>query len=211
MSVLDRLLGESSEQNVFSRSTKIMDHALAANKLLARIIKGYRGLGEIREIERLSDRQVFEISNSITSGAIAPNLIDDMLQFVEKEDTIVDTIFNLSRAILRYKSPDAKVQAYVRKNLLELSGLIDSALAMIKEMHGSQAVQDAMGLRAKIEGIEQKGDDIKDSMLDYAYASKVDFKDFYYIQSAAYLSDDILDGCEDVADMVVSIMRSILT
>ena len=211
MSILDRILGVSSEHSVFQRSNKIIDHAVAANKILVKIVKGYRNLDEIRRIENLADKEVFEISNSITAGAIAPNLLDDMIRFVDKEDDIVDTMFNLARAIIRYKNPDRKVEKYVRENLLELTKLINSALVILNEMHKAQTVAQAQVLRSKIESIEQRGDEIKDAMLDYAYDAKVDFKAFYYIQSAAYLSDDILDGCEDNADMMVSIMRSILS
>ncbi len=212
MSVLDRVLDGSSEKHIMDRGKNIIDKAVEENKLLVKIINGSRDLEAVKEIERLSDKEVFEISNSITSGAIAPNLIDDMLRFINKEDDIVDTIFNVSRALLRYKCTNETVDAYVKKNMLALTELTNSALILLYEMHKVETIDQARVLRAKIEVIEQQGDDIKDAMLDYAYKSKdMDFRSFYYVQSLAYLSDDVLDGCEDSSDMIVSIMRAILT
>ncbi len=212
MTILDRILGGSPEKQVLDRCKAIVDRAVEENKTLIKIINGSTDLKGLREIEQNSDREVFEISNSITTGAIAPNLIDDMLRFVRKEDDIVDTIFNLARAIVRYHGDDEATEKYANKNLLQLSELINSALILLYEMHKVDTLDEARVLRAKIELIEQKGDDIKDAMLDYAYKSKdIDFRSFYYIQNVAYLADDILDGCEDSSDMIVSIMRSILT
>ena len=212
MSIIDRILGGSSEKQIMDRGKKIIEHAVAANKVLVKIIKGSKDLDEIKRLERLPDNEVFEISNSITSGAVAPNLIDDMIRFIDMEDSIVDTIFNLSRAIVRYKGKNRKVNKYITENLLSLTDLIDSGLVLLREMHNADTVAEAQKIRQRIEVVEQNGDEIKDAMLDYAFESKdLDFRSFYYVQSAAYLADDILDGCEDTSDMILSIMRGILT
>lgn len=212
MGILDRILGGGSEKRILDRGIGIIDKAVAENKLLVNILNGYDDLERTKEIEKLADREVFEISNAITSGAIAPNLIDDMLRFTNKEDDIVDSIFNLARAMGRYRADNNTINVYVKENLLRHCELVSSALNLLYEMHKTETLAQARAIRLKIEEVEQKGDEIKDAMLDYAYKSKeVDFRSFYYIQSAAYLSDDILDACEDTADMIVSIMRAILT
>ncbi len=212
MNILNRILGGSYEKQIMDRGKKIIDHATTANRLLVKIVKGSKDLKEIKRVERLSDNEVFEISGAITSGGIAPNLIDDMIRFVDTEDTIVDTIFNLSRAIVRYKGKNRKVNGYITRNLLDLTDLINRALVLLHQMHDAQTVDEAKRIREKIEVIEQMGDEIKDAMLDYAFESKdLDFRSFYYVQSAAYFADDILDGCEDSSDMILSIMRSIVT
>ncbi len=210
MNILDRILDGSSEKHVMDRGKEIIDQAVAANKLLVKILNGSDDLESIKEIESLADKKVFEITYSITSGAIAPNIIDDMIRFVDMEDDIVDTIYNLARAVVRYRRND-KTDKYLRKNLLRLSDLINSALVLLYEMHKSETIVDARRLRTKISELEQKGDDIKDSMLDYAFEADLDFKLFYHMQNVAYLADDVLDGCQDASDMIVSIMRSIIT
>lgn len=212
MGILDTILDGSSEKRIMDRGVAIIEKAVAENKLLVNIINGYNDLPKAREIKSLSDKEVFEISNSITSGGIAPNLIDDMLRFVRKEDDIVDAIFNLCRAVGRYNSSNDVIKKYVKENLTQISELTSSALKLLHEMHKAETIANARIIRLKIEEIEQKGDDIKDAMLDYSYKSKdVDFRSFYYLQDIAHRADDVLDACEDSSDMIMSIMRSILT
>lgn len=211
MGIFGRILDGSSEKQVIERSRGIVEQAIAANEILKRVINGYNGLEEIKEIEHTADRHVFEISNAVTSGSISPNLIDDMIRFVDIEDNIVDTLFNIARALHRYKCKDRKSREYVRTSLTRLSNLSGIAFDLLYEMHSASDIDSAMKLRGKIEALEQHGDDIKDAMVDYAYSSKLDFKSFYHIQNVAYLADDVLDGCEDSADMIVSILRSMLT
>ncbi len=211
MGILDRIFRGGSEYDVFGRTAKIVNHASAANKILVRIINGSDEIEEVHRIERASDKDAFEITNSITSGAIAPNLIDDMIQFVDKEDDIVDLIFNLSRTIVRFRKAKEGTDTFAKKSLLEMSELTESALRLLYEMHRAGTLAEARRLRAKIKAIEHKGDILKDKLLDYAYSTRLNFRSFYYIQDVAYLSDDILDRCEDASDMISGIMRSIIT
>ncbi len=209
--MLNRILDGSSEKSIFEKGKRMIDHAVAANNVLIKIIKKSDDLQELRNIEKLADKEVFELSNAVTSGAVAPNLIDDMIRFVNMEDDIVDTMFNLGRAIIRYRGRNKKVDKYIENKMLKLTALMNSALLLLYEMHNIQKLSDASRFRFKIEAVEQEGDVIKDSMLDYAYSTDLDFKAFYHIQNVAYLADDILDNCEDAADMITSIMRSVLT
>ncbi len=211
MNLLNRILDGSSEKSIFEKGKRMVDHAVAANNVLIKIIKKSDDLQELRNIEKLADKEVFELSNAVTSGAVAPNLIDDMIRFVNMEDDIVDTMFNLGRAIIRYRGRNKKVDKYIENKMLKLTALMNSALLLLYEMHNIQKLSDASRFRFKIEAVEQEGDVIKDSMLDYAYSTDLDFKAFYHIQNVAYLADDILDNCEDAADMITSIMRSVLT
>ncbi len=211
MRILDRILYGSMEYDVFDRSKRIIDQAAAANKILVKIINGSNALDTIHEIEHIADNEVFEITNSVTSGGIAPNLIDDVIQFLNKEDDIVDIIFNLSRAIVRYRKTKKDIDRYTKTRLLALTSLINSALILLYEMHKANTLKGARRIRAKIKVIEHEGDVLKDALLDYAYEHRMDFRSFYYVQSVAYFSDDILDACEDTSDMIVSIMSSVIT
>ena len=65
--------------------------------------------------------------------------------------------------------------------------------------------------RTEIEKYERKVDDVKDAMLNYAYAAKLNYKQFAHTTDIAYLGDNILDSCEDSADRLLGIMLSIAT
>ena len=66
-------------------------------------------------------------------------------------------------------------------------------------------------LREAIENLEETVDGIKDGLLDFAYTESADFRSFYHIIQVARLADNILDGCEDSADALLTIISSIIT
>jgi len=52
----------------------------------------------VRALEKKSDEIAFKLNEDITSGAISPNLIDDLIESTHLADNIVDIIFYLSGA-----------------------------------------------------------------------------------------------------------------
>ena len=212
MGFLNELMGDGSERSIFKSSSAVIKHAIKANKNLVEVVNGNdKFCTAIRSIAHESDNEVFNLSSAITSGGVAPNLIDDMMRFVDTEDKIVDNIFTLSRALCRYKIKDKKAAAFVKKRLLNTTDLIDQSLQVLLKMHSAETIAEMRKLRSKIEEYEQTDDEIKESLLDFAYDSKLDYKTFYQVTTVAYLSDDIVDNCEDSSDMLLSIMLSILT
>ncbi|MDE1860893.1 MAG: DUF47 family protein [Candidatus Micrarchaeota archaeon] len=212
MGLLDHLTGEVSEQAIFRRSSAIIRHAIKANSMLAETVKGdQKACGMAEAIAHEADRETFSIANSITEGGVAPNLIDDMMRFIDTENNIVDNLSTLSRALCRYKIKERPAAEFVNKRLLSAQSLIDESLKLLLKMHEADTVSAVRRLRARVKDNEKRDDQIKEALLDFAYESKVDYKTFYQITTVAYLSDDVMDGCEDAADMILSIMLSILT
>jgi len=201
---------EGGEEGVLRRCNTIIDLAIRANKEIGNI-ESSKDISKIREIEKNSDDVVFTITSLVTSGGVAPNLIDDMLQLIDKEDSIVDSIYNLARELLRYNIPEKAVASTVAKKIGEMNIIADTALKLLRKIQANDNIVEIKGLRKQIELLEEKGDEIKDSLFDYAYSSKLSFKSFYHIFELAHKADDILDNCEDASDMYLTIVSSIIT
>src|SRR5665648_60861 len=118
-----------------------------------------------------------------------------------------------------------KLCSYVRKlkrsknketisKMLDLtsSTLPDRTLAKLHQMLSIGNVPEIMQLRKEIEALEEQGDDIKDAGFDKLYftAPKMHFLQFFHYSEMLHKSDDILDTCEDLSDVIVSIVTSIL-
>jgi uncharacterized protein Yka (UPF0111/DUF47 family) len=203
---------DAGEHKFFVRARNVIHHAQTANALLKNVInEKVVDMTDLKKIEAASDAEAFDLVNSITSGGVAPNLMDDMLRFVDLEDDIVDTIYNLGRALMRFKSRSASVNRYTKEQLNAANKLIDKALRLLYELHTSDNIATVRRIRREIERVEQDGDEIKDGMIAYAYKSKMDYKSFYNTIELAHMADDILDACEDASDAYTSIMLSILT
>ena len=67
-------------------------------------------------------------------------------------------------------------------------------------------------LRKEIETLEEQGDDVKDAGFDslYAIAPKLHYLEFHHYSELLHKCDDLLDSCEDFADLIVSVVTSIL-
>jgi uncharacterized protein len=189
------------ERNIFAELSQIISIAIEANTILKVMFNdccNSKKLAEktlaIRDLEKKSDEIAFNLNEDITSGAISPNLINDLIESTHLADNIVDIIFYLSRELSRM----VKAQT------------ADSSKLQLMLSIGN--VPQILQLRKEIEVHEEQGDDIKDAGFDklYSIAPGMDFLHFYHYSEMLHKSDDILDTCEDLSDVIVSIVTSIL-
>lgn len=212
------------ERNVFGELNQIISIGSQANAILKVMFKDCcnkqaltANMHDVRALEKQSDEIAFKLNEDITSGAISPNLIDDLIESTHLADNIVDTIFYLSREISRMSKAnitDLQVHEEVEWAgvYLRLLDLVDQSLPKLKLMLSTGNISQILELRKEIETIEETGDDIKDAGFDklYSMASDLHFLQFYHYSEMLHKSDDILDTCEDLSDVLVSIVTSIL-
>ncbi len=211
------------EKNIFGELTKIISVAHDINNLTSKMFKmDYdqkeitQVLHEVKALEKKSDEIAFKITEDITSGAISPNVIDSLLECVQLADDIVDTYYYISREI------DRMARAYqegfevhhhgwdsVYENMLTLA---EESLLKLKQALSTSNISEILKLRKEIEAFEEEGDEIKDQGFDrlYSVAPKLHFLEFYHYQELLHKCDDILDSCEDLSDLIVSVVTSIL-
>lgn len=171
----------------------------------------------VRALEKKSDEIAFRLSEDITAGAISPNLIDNLIESTHLADNIVDIIFYLSRELSRMaKTNTTDFAAHQELEWAEvytqLLALVDQTLPKLQLMLSTGNVPAILQLHKEIETIEEQGDNIKDAGFDKLYfmASGLHFLQFYHYSEMLHKSDDILDTCEDLSDVIVSIVTSIL-
>ncbi len=210
MKILDSFV-RIGEQDIFIRARQMVKRSEVAIGMLDRVINESGGINGIAELKANSYLDMLDISKSITSGAIAPNLITDMLTLISLENNMVDTIFNVARSFDRFTIPETAARRFFKERILQASTLMHSSLDLLYKLHTISNVQKMRKYQQEISRMEEEGDEIKESMLSYAYNSRIAFKSFYHITNLAYLSDNVIDMCEDIADMYVSIMLSIAT
>jgi len=211
------------ERNVFSQLAQIVAIAIEANTLVYSMFKtGYKEkelkekMHSVQLLEKKSDEIAFELSEGITSGAISPNIIDNLLECVQTADDIVDLYYYLSRELNRMaKAYTAGFELEhadwdsVYENMLDLA---EKSLSKIKQALTSANMTEILALRKEIESLEEQGDDIKDQGFDrlYSIAPNLHYLQFSHYQELLHKCDDILDSCEDFSDLIVSIVTSIL-
>jgi len=212
------------ERNIFSQLSQIISIGTQANAILKVMYKNNSDrqmlterMHEVRALEKKSDHIAFLLNEEITSGAISPNIIDELIECVHLADNIVDLFFYLSRELSRMAKADAKNFTAIQetewiKAYVDMLALADQSLSKLQEMLSTSSVPNILNLRKEIEALEEQGDDIKDTGFDKLYqaASQLHFLQFYHYSEMLHKCDDILDNAEDLSDVIVSAVTSIL-
>jgi hypothetical protein len=212
------------EKNIFSELTQIVAIGIEANTLVSSMFSlDFKGkdvteaMHALQLLEKKSDEIAFKISEDITSGAISPNIIDNLLECVQVADDIVDTHYYISRETYRMsRAYSAGFQIFhtdwdsVYENILALAV---KSLSKLKKALSTSNISEILELRKEIEALEEQGDEMKDAGFDGLYSiatSKLHYLEFYHYSELLHKCDDILDSCEDFSDLIVSVVTSIL-
>jgi hypothetical protein len=212
------------EKSIFSELIQIIALAQEANAVLSRTLSEDqneqtldKGMQAIRSLEKNSDTIAFKVSEDITTGAVSPNTLDNLLAAVHIADDIVDLYYYQSRELYRmYKARfpysevlEEKEWFSLFKDMLDLS---DKALSKVKQTLSISDLTEILELHKEIESLEEQGDDIKDQGLDWLYrhAPHMHYLQFYHYNELLHKFDDILDSCEDLSDLLLSIITSLL-
>jgi len=212
------------EKNIFGELAQIIAIAEEANAVLSETLSEDqneptldKGMQAIRLLEKKSDDIAFKVSEDITTGAISPNTLDNLLESVHIADDIVDTYYYQSRELYRmYKARfpysevlEEKEWFSLFKDMLDLA---DKALFKVKQMLSISDLTGILKLRKEIEDLEEQGDDIKDQGFSWLYhqAPHMHYLQFYHYSELLHKFDDILDSCEDLSDLLLSIITSLL-
>ncbi len=212
------------EKNIFGELAQIVIIAAQTNAIIKIMFEAeynehilFENMHAIKALEKKSDEIAFKLSEDITSGAVSPNIIDDLIECTQVADDIVDTYYYLSRELCRMsKSNPMNFAVHQEAEWVtvfeNMFALADKSLSKLQEALSSGNVPQILELRKEIETLEEQGDDIKDAGFDtlYCVAPKLHFLQFYHYSELLHKVDDILDFCEDLSDLIVSVVTSIL-
>ena len=210
------------EKNIFIELTQIIAIATEANTLVSSMFNiNYeeKNLTEathtMQSLEKKSDDIAFTISENITSGAISPNIIDDLLKSVQVADDIVDLYYYLSRERERmskvYSAGFESRRPTWDSVYVDTLALAEKSLLKLKQALSSSNVTEILELRKEIEALEEQSDDLKDAGFDRLYnmTPNLHYLQFYHYAELLHKCDDILDSCQDLSDLIVSVVTSI--
>ncbi len=212
------------EKHIFDELAEIVAIAAEANNIVRRMFKlgnNAEALAEnmhaVRSLEKKSDEVAFRIAEDITGGAVSPNILDNLIECGHVADTIVDTLYYLSRELHRMSKSNADEFPLHKEtewiSIFEgLFALADKSMAKLKQALCSTSVGEILELRKDIEALEEEGDDIKDAGFDklYTLSPGLHYLQFYHYSEMLHKADDVLDLCEDFSDLIVAVVTSVL-
>ena len=171
----------------------------------------------VYEKEKEGDSLTFNLKNIITSGAIGSNLMDNFLELAETFDDILDKSYWISREVVRarnsplFKDEREKFIRNVYSNFIDIINSNVSASKLIKQILEANNLEEIRAKREEIERLEQDVDEMKDGIIDLLYkkSDSISYLAFNHLNSMVHILDDMLDGCEDVSDIVLTIVQSV--
>ncbi|MCL4347797.1 MAG: DUF47 family protein [Candidatus Thermoplasmatota archaeon] len=171
----------------------------------------------VYEKEKEGDSLTFNLKNIITSGAIGSNLMDNFLELAETFDDILDKSYWISREVVRarnsplFKDEREKFIRNVYSNFIDIINSNVSASKLIKQILEANNLEEIRTKREEIERLEQDVDEMKDGIIDLLYkkSDSISYLAFNHLNSMVHILDDMLDGCEDVSDIVLTIVQSV--
>jgi len=210
------------EKNLLSRLSEypIMGIESSSNLILMlqnapSDVEKYNGI--VREIEKKGDEMDITFRHEVTSGAISSSLMDNLLDLIEKCDDILDKCYFTSREINRFNinytmTPDEKiVKELAYTDFIKILDANKKSLDLVHSILNENDLSKMREDRRNIEAIEEQVDEIKDNLIDYTYknSTKISYIVFEHLNTLAHKLDDLLDDCEDISDLVFTIMLAV--
>jgi uncharacterized protein Yka (UPF0111/DUF47 family) len=211
------------EQNLFRELTEILELGIRANEVMCRMLsEGYRwseldgAKQTIRSLAKQSDDIAFNVSEEITSGAVSPNILDDLLEAVNHADNILDFYYALSRELGRMSKADVtnahlNYDAEWKPTFGILTDLAGKAISEAKEILVSSSLDSMTAIRKEILALKEQGDDVKNNGFDklYSDASRLSYVEFRYYSEILHRFEYILAACKELSNLAVAIVNSI--
>lgn len=210
------------EKKVFEQLGSIVELAQEAKNIVKEMLnaENLAAISQLNEdvitIEKRADDVAFKTSKDITNGAISSNILDNLLASVDMADNVVDNFHYISREIkrtgrLRFDAKELGNLLAFQSQLNELLDLSGEAMNALRRLLSSKELDQMQSIRLEIEGIEERGDNVKDSSFDKLYfmAPSMHYLQFIHISELVHKLDDILDSCEDISDLVLAVATSI--
>ncbi|HKM51451.1 MAG TPA: DUF47 family protein [Candidatus Bathyarchaeia archaeon] len=209
------------ERKTFREMAEIIVIARKANELMLEILTQPKSNGlalkveQIKLLEKSSDEIAFKLKRHIMNGAVSPTIIDNMLSCVEVADSVIDDYYVASRELSRMANVEfdmgSERRAELDSALVIMLENASFAIGILERLLEATDVRDIKRQRQEIERIEEEVDNVKDSAFDrlYALAPTMHYLRFTHYSGLLHRFDNILDGCEDLSDLIVSVITSI--
>lgn len=213
----------ASERSIFKNIKEYSDHILnSTSDLLKMLDCSSQDISQfkesIRKHEMDGDHITFQLKNEITNGAITPNLMESFNLLIDKCDDILDSIYYMSREILRYQDflslNDGKVRETTCKYYSRLKNMLlynIDAQKSILNMLDESSIDKMVSLWSRVSNLEEEVDDLKDSILDSLYkeAKELHYLTFLHLVEITHKIDDLLDTSQDISDLLINIVITV--
>jgi len=207
----------AGEKGVFERLKALADKAREETPLAIRLFQERLAdpsvLEGIKAFEKQSDDLTFKLSEDIMNGAINPAVLRDLLHVTDLMDSVFDDYYFVAREVNRTVASGIELPMLdkMTETFVGMVNLADKQLETLGKLLEATSMDEVRSLREEIEKLEEEGDELKDSGFDDMYDNRklFDYFSFQHYTEVLRKLDDVEDGVEDMADLILAIVNTI--
>jgi len=207
----------AGEKGVFERLKALADKAREETPLAIRLFQERLAdpsvLEGIKVFEKQSDDLTFKLSEDIMNGAINPTVLRDLLHVTDLMDSVFDDYYFVAREVNRTVSSGIELPMLdkMTETFVGMVNLADKQLETLGKLLEATSMDEVRSLREEIEKLEEEGDELKDSGFDDMYDNRklFDYFSFQHYTEVLRKLDDVEDGVDDMADLILAIVNTI--
>jgi len=222
--IFERIVSRSPEVEIMESLKKNLDLSLRAIDIVYSLIAECRDYGEaavkaneVLLMEREADNLTEEIFSKILKGSVPPAIVSELQYLVDKTDDIIDKVYFIAMELARaYKNglvSNGELRSIYADIGLMLS-LAKSGVQKLRELYlaAFRDKENTMRLRAEIDIIEDRIDEVKNQALNKIYESRgLRPIEIFHTIELIRVVDDIADATEDAAHAVVRLESSLVS
>jgi len=196
------------EVNFFELFDKLAAVAVEASKHFSETVSNGRfdeeTVSRMRTIEHEGDERTHKIIEQLNKTFITPFDREDIHSLANELDSIIDMLNTITNRLKIYKLHG------VNDDLVQFALVIEKSVAAtanaVKGLRNTKTPKATYGFCMEINRLENVGDTMRDNMLEKLFETAKD--PFYLIKwkEIYQYSETVLDICEDVANVVSSIL-----
>lgn len=177
--------------------------------------RDWQGVSEeyasIDEIETQADKAHKDGVTKIVQGAFYGGIREDILNILEKVDSIADSAKDAAKFMVQRKLSNAALDClFESRDLLHFaSSCLDTVNALKESIHGLEVSREEALKYANITEVhEEEADAIKEKVLRHLFdnAGKVETLDIIQIRDFVNVLDNVADYAEDAADQILVLL-----
>lgn len=223
--VFEKISPRPPEREIFENLARHLEISLKALDIAyGMIMECCRDQGEAAEkanevllMEREADGLAEELFTKILKGSIPPAIVSELQYLIDKTDDIMDHIYFIGMEMARAYRNGLTRNSSLRQIYSDIGmmmSLAKSGLRKLQELYiaAFRDIESTIKLRAEIDIIEDRIDEVKNRALDKIYEGEglKPIEIFHAIQLIRVV-DDIADSTEDAAHAVVRLESSVIS
>ncbi len=181
-----------------------VDAAKLFTELVLRGIYDSESVQRMREIEHQADEVTHDIMKNLNLTFITPFDREDIHALASEMDSVIDMMYTIVNRMSVYKISGVNQDLVQFSNVIERS--VRTLATAVKSLNNSKNYESTIEACIEVNRLENIGDTMRDAIIGKLFETSTDTIYIVKWKEIYQFAESVLDICEDVANVVESIV-----